>query len=156
MKYFIKLHDGSKYEVDELDYNTINGRIATGRYNGYYQMRGKINTGMQFSFKYFLTIEQEGTPRPKDEIVRNIDISKRKPPEVGKPVKLPKGCPHDWANPETYKYVVENVNGRFQYRKQCPLCNKVSSLVKPKEVEAVKKSQGKTLEDVKTRQIIGA
>lgn len=149
MKYFIKLHDGTKFEIDALDYNVINHRIATGRYNGYYKIRGGINDGMQFSFKYFMSIHTEGTPPLKDEPVRNLDIDKFKLPEVGKPAEAPKGCPHDWTDPGTYSYIVKNVNGKMQYRKQCPLCKKVSPLVKPREVKVVMEADGRTLEDVK-------
>ena len=134
LKFFYRLHDGSKFEVDELDYNNICGRISTGRFNGYYLHRGKINPNMKFAFKYFMSISTEGTPKPKDEIVRKIDINKRKPPEVGKPKKVIKGCPHDWNKPETYRYIQENIGGRIQYRKECLKCKKVSQLVDRKSV----------------------
>jgi len=150
MKYFIRLNDGTKYEIDELDYNTINGRINTGRYNGFYQMRGEINQGMQFNFKYFMTVEAKGDPKPKDKNVRNIDIAKHKPPEVGKPVKPIVGCQHDWNAPDTWEYIVKNIHGKLQYRKRCVLgCGKVSPLIKPKEVKVVMETNGKTLDDVK-------
>jgi len=151
MKYFYRLHDGSRYEVDKLDYNNICGRISNGRYNGYYLHRGKINPNMKFAFKYFMNIETEGIER-KDEIVRNIDVDKRKPPEVGKPKKIVKGCQHDWNDDqETWQYIQTNIDGRIQYRKECLSCKKVSMLVKPKEVESVMQSVGKTISDVTDR-----
>ena len=148
LKYFYRLHDGSKTEVDELDYNNICGRINTGRYNGFYLHRGIINPDKKFAFKYFMCIETEGTPPPKDQIVRKIDIDKRKPGEVGKPKEIIKGCPHDWNKPETWQYIQTNVNGRIQYRKECLTCKKVSSLVKPKEVKNAMEQDGKTIADV--------
>ena len=148
MKFFYKLHDGSRTEVDELDYNNICGRINTGRFNGFYLHRGKINPDTKFAFKYFMCIETEGLPKAKDELVRNIDIEKHKPQPVGKVEEKPKGCPHDWNNPEDWEFVKKNFNGRIQYRKRCLECRKVSSLIKPKEVELAMESVDKTLNDV--------
>ena len=150
MKYFFKLHDGTRYEIDELDYNNLTHRIATGRVMGFYAMRGKINAGMRFQFKYFMSLETEGKPKPKDEIVRNIDVNKRalKVVEPKEPPKDPNKCDHNWHNPEHYEYVVMNVSGKSQYRKRCLRCKAVSSLVKPKEVENAMKEIGKTLDDV--------
>ena len=147
-RFYFKMQDGSKYEVDELDYNNLCGRISNGRYNGYYTIRGQINTGMRFAFQYFMTIEAEGTPAPKDKSVRNIDIEKHKPKPVGEVEEKPKGCPHDWNNPEHWEYVKKNINGKLQYRKRCLNCSKVSSLIKPREVELVMKEVEKTLADV--------
>ena len=148
MKYYFKMQDGSEFEVDELDYNNLCGRIATGRSQGYYKVRGSINTDMRFAFQYFMTIRKEGKEPPKDKMVRNIDINKRKPTPVGKlPVEL-KGCPHDFNKAEDFEYVVKNFDGKLQYRKRCLECGKVSSLVKPKEVENAMKAIDKTLADV--------
>ena len=149
-RFYFKMQDGSKYEIDELDYNTLCGRIANGRYNGYYQVRGKINVGMRFAFKYFMTINAEGTPPPKDDLQpdRNINIEKRKPQPVGKTEEKPKGCPHDWNKPEDWEYTKKNFDGKMQYRKRCLECGKVSPLIKPKEVELVMKLVDKTLDNV--------
>ena len=146
--FYFKMQDGSRYEVDELDYNNLCGRISNGRYNGYYTIRGKINNGMRFAFQYFMTIEAEGDAPAKDESVRNINIEKRKPQPVGKVEEKPKGCPHDWNNSEHFEYVVKNINGKLQYRKRCINCKKVSSLIKPREVELAMEAIDKTLENV--------
>jgi len=151
MKYFVKMHTGDRYEVDELDYNHINHRIGTGRTNGFYQIRGKINPSLKFAFQYFMLIETEGTPKPKDEIVRDIDEQKLKMPEVGKlKVTLPDSC-HSWDKEETWHYVQQNVGGKTQYRKECNQCKKVSPLVKPKEVQNQMEAEDSTLEEVKVR-----
>jgi len=147
-RFYFKMQDGSRYEVDELDYNTLCGRIANGRYTGYYQIRGIINAGMKFAFKYFMTIEAEGSPKVKDEPVRNVDIEKHKPQPVGKVEEKPKSCPHDWNNPDHWEYVKKNFGGKMQYRKRCLSCKKVSSLIKPREIELVMKVIDKTLDDV--------
>jgi len=79
-------------------------------------------------------------------------VDKRKPPEVGKPKKIVKGCQHDWNDDqETWQYIQTNIDGRIQYRKECLSCKKVSMLVKPKEVESVMQSVGKTISDVTDR-----
>jgi len=147
-RFYFKMQDGSRYEMDELDYNNLCGRISNGRYNGYYTIRGKINTDMRFAFQYFMTIEAEGTPVPKDEPVRNIDIEKHKPQPVGKDEEKSKECTHDWNKPEDWEYVTKNFNGKMQYRKRCLACGKVSSLIKPREVELAMEAIDKTLNDV--------
>ena len=103
---------------------------------------------MRFAFQYFMTLRVEGTAPPKDEPVRNIDVNKRKPAEVGKVKEEPKGCPHDWNNPEHYEYVKKNINGKLQYRKRCLNCSKVSSLIKPREVEIAMEKIEKNLDAV--------
>ena len=148
MKFFFKMQDGFEYEVDELDYNNLCGRIANGRSQGYYKVRGTINTDMRFAFQYFMTIRKEGKEKPKDMPVRNIDVEKRKPTPVGKVKEVPKGCPHDFNNQEHFEYVVKNFDGKLQYRKRCLECGKVSSLIKPKEVENAMLAIDKTLTDV--------
>ncbi len=148
MKYFVKLHTGEEYEIDKLDYNHIKHRINTGRTNGFYAMRGTQNPNLKFSFKYFMCLNTTGTPKPKDEIVRKIDPEKFAPTPVGKPLAQPKGCGHDWQNPDDWEYVQKNVNGKLQYRKQCYKCKKVSPLLKPQEVKNEMEALGKTLEDV--------
>ena len=146
--FHFKMQDGSEYEVDELDYNNLCGRISNGRYNGYYTVRGKINTGMRFAFQYFMIVKATGDPEKKDEPVRNIDVNKHKPQPVGKVEEKPKGCPHDWNNTEHWEYVKKNINGKLQYRKRCLECGKVSSLIKPREVEVAMEAEDKTLDDV--------
>ena len=103
---------------------------------------------MRFAFQYFMTIESKGEPEPKDEQVRNIDIEKHKPKPVGKVAEKPKGCPHDWQNSEHFEYVKKNFDGKLQYRKRCLECGKVSSLIKPREVELALEAIDKTLADV--------
>ena len=147
-RFYFKMQDGSRYEVDELDYNTLCGRITSGRSNGYYTIRGTINAGMRFAFQYFMILETEGSPKAKDEPVRNIDIEKHKPQPVGKVEKKSKGCGHDWNKPEDWEYVKKNFNGRVQYRKQCLKCENVSSLIKPREVKSAMELVGKTLNDI--------
>jgi len=153
VKYYIKLHNGETYEIDELDYNHIKYRITNGRTNGFYKMRGKINPDLNFAFKYFMSIE---TDRYKNESNKNdIDVKKMKPPKIGKPkTKKPK-CDHNWNDPDTWIYVKENVDGKIQYRKQCTkICKGVSQLIKPKEVENIMKESGKTLNDIPNRTIL--
>ncbi len=147
-KFFFKMQDGSKYEIDELDYNKLCGRIVSGRTNGYYIMRGTINADMKFAFQYFMTIEVEGEAKAKDEPVRNIDIEKYKPQPVGKVKEVLKGCNHDWNKPEDWEYVKKNCSGKMQYRKRCVKCSKVSSLIKPREIELAMEAIDKTLNDV--------
>ena len=148
-KYFIKLHDGSKYEIDLLDFNHIKHRINTGRTKGFYVMRGELSKGMSFAFQYFMSLEVEGKEPPKDKQVRNIDPEKFAPPAVGKVPKKRSGCQHDWNDDKTWEYVQKNVHGKIQYRKQCPSCKKVSSLIKPQQVKNYMAGMNKTLDDVK-------
>lgn len=147
MQYFFKLHDGSRYEIDILDYNHLQSRISNGRHKGYYQVRGEINSQMRVNMEYFVCLEKEGTER-KDITIRNIDVEKRTPPKVGTVEPKKTGCGHSWTKPETYNFVVANIGGKMQYRKQCPKCNKRSMLVKPLEVKNAMADRGKTLEDV--------
>lgn len=149
LKYFIKLHDGSKYEIDKLDYNHIMHRINTGRTKGFYSMRGEKNPDLSFAFPYFMTLETEGDQPPADKPVRNIDPEKFTPPAVGKVPKKRTACPHDWNVDGTWEYVQKNINGKIQYRKQCPTCKKQSSLIKPQQVKNYMESMNKTLDDVK-------
>ena len=149
MKYYVKLHNGDKYEIDKLDYNHVKHRIVSGRTNGFYVVRGETNKDLSFAFQYFMTLETEGKERPKDKTVRDIDPEKFAPPLVGKPKVIPKGCQHDWNNLNDWEYVFKNIGGKIQYRKMCKSCQKTSMLVKPKEVENFMETRGLTMDDVK-------
>ena len=149
LKYFVKLHDGSKYEVDKLDFNHITHRISTGRTNGFYIMRGTKNANLSFAFKYFMTLETTGEDKPKDKSVRNINTEKLAPVLVGKPAISSTGCTHDWNNEDDWIYVHKNFGGKIQYRKQCKTCGKVSSLIKPQQVKLYMEHNGQTLDEVK-------
>lgn len=149
-KYFVELSNGTTIEIDELDFNNIQQRIATGRTNGWYSQRGEaMGKQHQWSFQFkWLSNLWADKDEKKDVPIRNIDVDKRKPPEVGKVEEPVEGCDHDWNDPSRYEYVTQIVGGVNRYYKQCNDCGAKSILIKKREVELSMEADGKTINDV--------
>jgi hypothetical protein len=152
-KFYLQLTSGDKFEISELDFINIENRIGTGRTNGWYMERQHLaestRHGWKIAFKDIGMVYSDGA-EIKDEKIKNIDIDKRKMPEVGK-VEEPKetGCTyHDWNNPETWTHVTQIVGGRNRYYKQCNECGGKSPLIKKREVEIAQEKKGETLDTV--------
>ena len=149
-QFFVELSNGTIIEIDELDFNNIRGRIGKGSTMGWYVQRGE-SMGKQkdwmFQFKYLTNIWASHDPRV-DKPIRNLDVNKRKMPEVGKLPEEPKDCDHDWNNENDWQYVTQIVGGVNRYYKQCNKCNAKSTLIKKREVELAMEQREMSLNDV--------
>ena len=150
-KFFVQLSSGDKFEISELDYNNIDGRVARGASNGWYFQRGLAmgeRHEYRFQFKDLAGFWAD-SDAPNVKKTANIDIDKRVPPEVGKPEsEKAENCPHNWNDPDSFIYVTQMVNGLNRYYKQCVKCGAKSQLIKKREVELVMESKGLSLNDV--------
>lgn len=150
-KFFVQVRSGEKFMIDELDYNNIQHRIATGRSNGWYKQRGENVDKDRFDWSLNFT-DISGTWADKekrvDKIVKPVDLEKRKPPKADEPeVPATKDC-HNWEDDQTWDYVTTFNNGAQRYHKQCKTCNAKSILVKKREVELNMEKRGLSLDDV--------
>jgi hypothetical protein len=154
-KFYIQLSSGDKFEISELDFNNVKGRVASGKTNGWYTQRGETCNNSrhdwQISFKDIASVFSN-KPELKDRTIKNpesIDINKRKPEEVGKPEeKKDDKCSHDWNKPSDWTYVTQVVGGVNRYYKQCISCNAKSTLIKKREVELAQEAIGETLDTI--------
>jgi len=152
-KFFVETTTSKVFEISELDFNNLKGRISRGTTKGWYMQRGETvgdiadwriqikDIAMFFSDK----------DEPKNEPVRDIDVEKRVPPEVGAKDPKPepdKTCVHNWQDPSQFTYVTQIVNGVNRYFKQCNKCNGKSTLIKKREVEVAMKASGESINDV--------
>lgn len=150
--FWIILSSGDKFEVSELDFNHLKGRVSRGQTNGWYMQRGPAmgdRHEWQIQFKYLAGFwaDQEAIVA-EDTPVKPVDIEKRLPPKVGKKEEPSPKCNHDWNNIGTYEFVAQNVNGVNRYYKRCTKCETKSTLIKTREVELAMQANGKTLDDV--------
>lgn len=151
-KFFIKLSSGDQFEISELDFNNIKGRVSSGRSNGWYHQRGEsigAKHDWSIQFKDVASFWSDSDKRVKVKKIRDIDVEKRLPPEVGAndPEPEPK-CQHDWNNPETYEFKSQTVSGIDRYYKVCRKCGAKSTIVKKREVELAMQKENKTLDDI--------
>jgi hypothetical protein len=153
-KFFIQLSSGDKFEISELDYNNVTGRVALGKTNGWYTQRGESmknsRNDWQIAFKDVAAVFTN-RPEMKDRVIKKeeaIDIDKRKPPEVGKIKEKDPGCPHDWNDTTHWSYVTQIVGGVNRYHKQCISCGAKSTLIKKREVELAQEKIGETLDTI--------
>jgi hypothetical protein len=150
-KFFIQLSSGDKFEISELDYNNVQGRIVTGRSNGWYVQRGEsigARHNWAIQFKDVSGIWSDQDKRERVKMVRDIDIEKRLPPEVGQLEEVKDGDCHDWNNPDTWEFKKQSVNGADRYFKVCKTCGAKSVIIKKREVEVFMTAQDKTLNDI--------
>lgn len=153
-KFYVELSSGSTFEISELDFNVIDGRIRNGKTNGWYVQRDENflkgdRHGWKISFKDIATV-YSGAPENKDRTLRDnvIDLEKHKSKPVGKKPEKPKGCGHDWNNPEDYTFITKIHDGRNRYYKHCAECGGKSQLIKKREVELAMENDGLTINDV--------
>jgi hypothetical protein len=156
-KFYIQLTDGTTFEIGELDFNNIDGRIRKGSVAGWYRQRDlDFDEGAKHDWKLNfkdIALVYSDKPEIKDRVIRGpekIDINKRKSKTVGAddPPKPKKGCAHDWNNPEHWEYVSCFVGGVQRYHKQCHECGGRSTLIKKREVEVNMEKRGQKLDDV--------
>jgi hypothetical protein len=150
-KFFVKLSSGDKFRISELDFNNIKGRLNKGSTNGWYIQRGESFDdvhGWSIQFKDIAGFWAD-SPELKDREIRNIDIEKRLPPQVGKlEPENTEACNHNWNDEETWTHVTTIVDGVNRYYKQCNTCGAKSRLIKKREVELAQEKKGLTIDDV--------
>ena len=151
-QYFIETGNGNIFEISELDFNNIQGRIARGQTKGWYSQRGdNIGDRCQWRIQFDeIASTWSNKPKREDRPVRNLDVQKHVPPQVKKPEEpedLTK-CPHNWNVEEDYEFVTTIVNGLNRYYKMCKKCGGKSQLVKKREVELAMEKNGLTINDV--------
>ena len=153
-KFFIQLSAGTSFEISELDFNNIDGRIRQGKTNGWYVQRDENflagdRHGWKVSFQDIASVFSDA-PERKDRTIRTdvMDLNKHKSQPVGKIETPVKGCDHNWNNPEDYEYITTIHDGRNRYWKQCNKCGNKSTLIKKREVEIAMEKGGQTIDDV--------
>jgi len=152
-KFYIETTTGRKFEISELDFNNLQGRVDKGATLGWYMQRGPT-LGDVAEWRIQLkdiALFYADKDEAKDEPVRNIDVNKRKPAKVGakdKKKEEPVKCNHDFSNPSHFEYVTQIVSGVNRYYKQCNECNAKSTLIKKREVELAMEAAGNSIDDV--------
>lgn len=155
-KFYLQLGSGEKFEISEIDFNNIDGRIGRGATSGWYAQRGILEGaskhGWKVAFKDVAAV-WASAPENKDRTIRKdgvIDINKRKMPEVGK-IEKPKDTKckfHNWDDSTTWHHITNIVGGMNRYYKMCPECKAKSTLIKKREVELAQLAIGETLDTV--------
>jgi hypothetical protein len=152
-KFYIESTTGQKFEISELDFNNLKGRVNRGQTNGWYMQRGDTmgdvaDWRIQVKDIAMFYADKDA---PKKEPARNVDVNKRTPVEPGdkdeKVVQEPK-CVHNWLDPDCYEYVTQIVSGINRYYKQCNECGAKSQLIKKREVEIAMEAKGLSINDV--------
>ena len=151
-KFYVMLQTGNKFQISELDFNNLEGRLRRGQVKGFYYQRGENcdpaynNWAVQIEHIAMFYADQ---PERKNEPVRNLDLEKHKNKPVGKPApKEVPDCDHNWSNPDHFEYVTQVVNGVNRYYKMCNKCGAKSTLIKKREVEVAMEASGGSINDV--------